>query len=126
MKSIIALAFASALAVAAPMAAASSGSCKVPTGEPAKEDHSHCGMAASNDKSDAGEVHRATGSVKSVDKSTGKVTIAHDAIPSLKWPAMTMRFGVSDRKLLDELAAGKKIDFRFVQRGTDYVVTALY
>ena len=124
MRTILALAFAGALAMAAPVALAS-GSCKVPTAEPAKEDHSHCGTAASNE-TPADAVYRATGSVKSVDKTAGKVTIAHEAIADLKWPAMTMRFGVSDKKLLDELTAGRKIEFRFVQRGKDYVLTALY
>ena len=123
MKSIFALAIAGALAVLAP--AAYGQDCKMPTAQAAKEDHSHCGATASHETS-KGAVYRATGSVKSIDRSAGKVAIAHDAIEQLKWPAMTMRFGVSDRKLLDELTAGKKIDFRFVQRGKDYIVTALY
>ena len=99
------------LAAAAPLALAG-----------APHDHAH--MAA--DAATQPAVYKAKGSVKSVNKSAGKVTISHDAIPDLHWPAMTMQFGVADQKLLDELAAGKKVDFRFVQRGTDYIVTALY
>jgi len=85
-------------------------------------EHDHSAHSAA----EAYAVYKATGSVKSVNRATGKVTIAHEPIAELKWPAMTMQFGVSDRKLLDELAAGRKIEFRFVQRGSDYVVTALY
>lgn len=123
MKTILAFAVAAAFAALSP-AAFADVSCKAPKADAAVEDHSHCG--GNHGAQAAGAVYKATGSVKRVDKSTGKVMIAHDPVPDLKWPAMTMQFGVADKKLLDELAAGKKIDFRFVQRGTDYVVTALY
>ena len=120
MKIILALAVSAAFAAASPLAFADV-SCKAPA--EGHHDHSGCGAHASESQ---GAVYKATGSVKSVNKSAGKVTIAHEAIPDLHWPAMTMQFGVADKKLLGELAAGKKIDFRFVQRGNDYLVTALY
>ena len=126
MKTFITLAFAALFAVAAPLAAHAAEGCKAPRENSAKEDHSGCGVPHAGDAKGAGAVYRATGAVKRVDKSTGKVVIAHDPIAELKWPAMTMSFGVSDRKLLDEVAAGKKVDFRFVQRGDDFIVTALY
>lgn len=122
MKSIVALAFAGAFTLLTPAAMASQECKAAPAGHDA---HSHCGGTAAGGQSQ-GAVYKATGSVKDVNKAAGKVTISHDPVAELHWPAMTMRFGVSDRKLLDELAAGKKIDFRFVQRGTEYVVTALY
>ncbi|HET9580115.1 MAG TPA: copper-binding protein [Usitatibacter sp.] len=121
MKSIVALAVAGAFTFLAPAAVASQECKAAPAGH---EAHSHCGAAA--DAQSQGAVYKATGSVKDVNKAAGKVTISHDPVAELHWPAMTMRFGVSDRKLLDELAAGKKVDFRFVQRGKEYVVTALY
>jgi Cu(I)/Ag(I) efflux system periplasmic protein CusF len=121
MKSIVALAFAGAFTLLTPAAMASQ-ECKAPAGHDA---HSHCGGATADGQSQ-GAVYKAKGSVKDVNKAAGKVTISHDPVAELHWPAMTMRFGVSDRKLLDELAAGRKIDFRFVQRGSDYIVTALY
>ena len=105
------------------MTALAGTGCKAPSPD-AKEDHSHCGSMSAGHAH--GAVYRAIGSVKSVDKGAGKVTIVHEPIADLKWPAMTMQFGVSDRKLLAELSAGQKIDFRFVQRGDEYLVTALY
>ena len=120
MKTILALAVAAAFATLSP-AAFADVSCKAPAA--GQHEHSGCGAHASDAQA---AVYKATGSVKSVNKAAGKVTITHDAIAELHWPAMTMQFGVADKKLLDELAAGKKVDFRFVQRGTDYVVTALY
>ena len=120
MKTFIALAAAALFAAVSPLAAADV-SCKAPA--EGQHDHSGCGAHAAQGQA---AVYKATGSVKSVNKPAGKVTIAHAAIPELHWPAMTMQFGVADKKLLDELGAGRKIDFRFVQRGNDYIVTALY
>jgi Cu(I)/Ag(I) efflux system protein CusF len=42
------------------------------------------------------KTHKAVGTVKKVDQAAGRVTLAHEPIPSLKWPAMTMGFGVKD------------------------------
>ena len=36
--------------------------------------------------------HEGTGVIKDVNAQSGKVLIAHEAIPSLHWPAMTMWF----------------------------------
>ena len=71
----------------------------------------------------AGAQNAASGVVKKVDAASGKVTIAHGPVPSLKWPAMTMGFVVKDKKLLDRMPMEKKIDFEFVQQGKDYVIT---
>ena len=71
----------------------------------------------------AAESHHASGVVKSVDAAKGTVTIAHGAIESLKWPAMTMSFKARDKKLLDTLKPGQKIDFDLVQEGKAYVLT---
>ena len=69
--------------------------------------------------------HQATGVVKKVDAKAGTVTLAHDPVKSLKWPAMTMGFQVKDKMLLDKLAVGKKVEFEFVQHGKDYVITSV-
>lgn len=69
--------------------------------------------------------HKATGVVKKVDSKAGTVTLAHDAIKSLNWPAMTMGFQVKDKALLDKLQPGRKIEFEFVRQGKDYVITAV-
>jgi len=69
--------------------------------------------------------HKATGVVKKVDPKAGTVTLAHDPVKSLNWPAMTMGFTVKDKMLLDKLAVDKKVEFEFVQQGKDYVITAV-
>jgi Cu(I)/Ag(I) efflux system protein CusF len=69
--------------------------------------------------------HVGTGVVREVDAAHGLVTIAHDPIASLRWPAMTMSFVVKDKALLDKLAVNKKVEVEFVQLGADYVVIAV-
>ena len=69
--------------------------------------------------------HQATGVVKSVDRTKSAVTLAHDPVKSLNWPAMTMGFTVKDKALLDTLQPGRKIEFAFVQEGKNYVITSV-
>lgn len=69
--------------------------------------------------------HKAVAVVKKVDTDHGKVTLAHEAIPSLKWPAMTMAFSVKDQSLFKRLVTGKKVNVEIVKQGSEYVVTAV-
>jgi len=69
--------------------------------------------------------HTATGEVKEVDARDGTVTIAHGRIKTLNWPAMTMRFVVKDKMLLDKFAVGEKVEIQFQQEEGKYVVTAV-
>jgi Cu(I)/Ag(I) efflux system protein CusF len=77
------------------------------------------------DGSKTSAVHKATGMVKKVDAEKGRVTLAHEPVESLKWPAMTMGFSVKDKMLFDKLAVGKKADVEFVKQGADYIITAV-
>lgn len=77
------------------------------------------------DSKPAATTHHASGVVKSVDASAGAVTLAHDPVETLNWPAMTMKFQVKDKALLDKLAVGKKVAFDFERSGKGYVVTAV-
>lgn len=70
-------------------------------------------------------LHQATATVKSVDASKGTVTLAHEPIKSLKWPAMTMGFAVKDKALFDKFKTGEKVNVEFMQQGSEYVITAV-
>lgn len=83
------------------------------------------GHAQSGGTSAQVKTYKAVGTVKKIDQAAGRVTLAHEAIPSLKWPAMTMGFAVKDKALFGKLAPEKKIEFEFVQQGRDYVVTSV-
>ncbi len=69
----------------------------------------------------AAEEHRARGVVVEID--AGTITLNHEAIPALKWPAMTMAFKLADRKLAQGLAKGQTVEFGLAQQGGDYVIT---
>lgn len=69
--------------------------------------------------------HAGQGVVKKINAKAGVVTIAHEPVNSMNWPAMTMGFKVKDAMLLGKLAQDKKVRFEFVREGDDYVVTAL-
>ncbi|SFK72481.1 membrane fusion protein, Cu(I)/Ag(I) efflux system [Nitrosomonas aestuarii] len=60
-------------------------------------------------------LHRASGSIKSIDWTNATVTIAHDPIASLEWPAMTMDFRVLDPTMLQSIKPGQQIDFGLIE-----------
>lgn len=69
--------------------------------------------------------HKASGTVTRVDRAKSRVTIKHEAVPTLEWPAMTMTFAVKDKKLMEKLPQGKQVQFQFAQQGKDYVITGV-
>src|SRR6266568_249490 len=81
------------------------------------------GMGA--DKKSEAQSHKGVGTVKKVDSAGGKVTIAHGPIPTMKWPAMNMTFTVKDKALLRKFSQDKKVEFEFVERGSDYLITSV-
>jgi len=66
-----------------------------------------------------------TGVIKTIDVKSGKITIAHGPIASLKWPAMTMTFSVNPASLLNGLKVGQKVAFDVSMKGSDSTITAL-
>lgn len=79
----------------------------------------------SADKAAASRTHQGTGVVQSVDPSAGTVTLQHEAIQSIGWPAMTMAFSVQDKNALESVKPGQKVDFAFVQQGSRNVITSI-
>ena len=61
--------------------------------------------------------HHGEGSVEAVDPAHSGVTLAHDPIASLKWPAMTMDFKVKDPVVLRALKPGQRIQFDMLDGG---------
>lgn len=66
-----------------------------------------------------------TGVVMNVDQPKGLVTLSHEPIASLGWPAMTMDFSVADKSLFGKLAKGKKVKFEFIKQHNQYVITGV-
>ena len=83
------------------------------------------GIDMGKDKKSEGKTHKGAGTVKKVDSAAGKVTIAHGPIPTMKWPAMNMTFTVKDKALLAKFSQDKKVDFEFVEQGSNYVIMSV-
>ena len=69
--------------------------------------------------------YQASAMVKGIDGATGKVMLAHEAVKSLNWPAMTMGFKVKEKALFDKLAVGKQVNVEFRKDGMDYVIVSV-
>jgi Cu(I)/Ag(I) efflux system protein CusF len=82
-------------------------------------------MGKDSGKKSTAKTHKGVGTVKKVDSAAAKVTIAHGPIQTIKWPAMTMTFTVKDKALLGKFSQDKKVEFEFVQQGSDYVITSV-
>ena len=61
-------------------------------------------------------LHRGQGTVQAVDAKSGMVEIEHGPIESLKWPAMSMEFKVSDKAQLARLSKGQAVEFEFSEQ----------
>jgi Cu/Ag efflux protein CusF len=70
----------------------------------------HAGHGAMHGSKAAG-VAMSDGMVKKVDKTGGKVTIAHGPLENLAMPAMTMVFRVKDKAWLGQMNDGDRIRF---------------
>jgi Cu(I)/Ag(I) efflux system protein CusF len=117
MKHLLAISGAAAvLAAVSPFAVAQSDSMK---------DMDMKGMDMKTEKKASAKVHKGTGKVTKVDPAGGSVTIAHEPVSTMNWPAMTMTFKAKDKALLEKIKQGDKVDFEFIQQGKDYVVTAV-
>lgn len=63
----------------------------------------------------------ASGQVRRVNPSAGKITIMHGEIVELKLPAMTLVYLV-EPGLIQEIQPGDQVTFTVVRRNGDYVI----
>ncbi|MCG2664986.1 copper-binding protein [Brevundimonas sp.] len=76
-------------------------------------------MSATGEKSAT-----ARGVISAIDAEGGKITIEHEPITSLKWPAMTMGFAASPA-LIGQAKVGDRIEFDLVVTGSAGEVKAI-
>jgi RND family efflux transporter MFP subunit len=70
--------------------------------------------------------HRAQGTVAGIDPQAGTLELSHGPVPTLKWPAMTMKFKAANASLLAGLQPGQSVRFEFVERQPgEYLVTSI-
>ncbi|WP_040308375.1 copper-binding protein [Asticcacaulis biprosthecium] len=65
-----------------------------------------------------------TGTITEIDKTAGTVTISHEPIPAVGWPAMTMAFKAGP-EILSNAKVGQSISFDVSVKGSDTEVTAI-
>ncbi len=65
------------------------------------------------------------GTITAIDKTAGTITIQHEAIPAVDWPAMTMAFKANPASLLDTAQVGQKVTFGVSVKGSDAEVTSI-
>lgn len=72
------------------------------------------------------QMHATKGTIQSVDREAGTVKIAHEAVPDLNWPAMTMNFKVRDKQDLAGLKEGEQAEFQFTEESAGrYAITKI-
>jgi Cu(I)/Ag(I) efflux system membrane fusion protein len=72
------------------------------------------------------ETYEAMGSIDAVDAAGNTVSMHHDPIPALQWPAMTMDFGLKHIDLIKDLLPGQPVRFSFEDRGNgEFVITRI-
>jgi Cu(I)/Ag(I) efflux system membrane fusion protein len=65
---------------------------------------------------------KGTGKVVEIDPKSGNVTLAHEPIPELGWPSMTMGFDVKDAQQLKALKPGDQVEFELKVQDDEYVI----
>jgi Cu/Ag efflux protein CusF len=69
------------------------------------------------------QVYSAVGVIKAI--APAKLTISHEPVPSLRWPAMTMDFALPEQALAQGLEIGDRVHFDFVAQGNAFTVVDL-
>ena len=63
------------------------------------------------------------GIVKAIDPQQGTITLQHQAIESIHWPAMTMTFKVAKPDILKGVKVGERVHFGLHPNGANSKVT---
>ena len=99
------------------------GACSPPAlQDPAKSDAS-MNMEASAPAA-AGPI-TSTGTVTEVDAGAGTITISHEPIEAVSWPAMTMQFSAESPVILQGIAVGDSVSFTLKSATETSVVTSI-
>lgn len=72
---------------------------------------------------EAARAHTGTGIVENIDRSGNRLTLRHEPVPSLRWPAMSMRFEAGEAALPEDLRPGDKVRFDFLWQNNTAILT---
>ncbi len=65
------------------------------------------------------------GVVRAIDAAKGTITLQHEAIQTIGWPAMTMAFRLASPDLLQGVKVGDKVKFTLHPAGMNSTVTSI-
>jgi Cu(I)/Ag(I) efflux system protein CusF len=85
----------------------------------AHQGHDHAAAAA------VPQSAQGVGVVRAIDTRNNRITIAHEPIPALGWPSMTMAFELHSAHLLQGVAVGNRVNFTLVNHNGQPMVSAL-
>jgi Cu(I)/Ag(I) efflux system protein CusF len=83
------------------------------------------GMPMGKNMPCSNQTAQGTGVVEAVNTAKGTVTIKHQAIASIHWPAMTMTFKADPPSLLRTVKVGEKVNFTLHPADIHSTVTAI-
>lgn len=83
------------------------------------------GMQMGKNMPCANQTAQGTGVIEAIDAAKGTVTVKHQAIASIHWPAMTMTFKADPPNLLKPIKVGEKVNFILHPAGMNSTVTAI-
>jgi Cu(I)/Ag(I) efflux system membrane fusion protein len=74
----------------------------------------------------AAKTYEATGSIEAIDLAGQSVSMNHEPIADLQWPAMTMDFGLAKPEMVSGILPGQPVKFVFEDRGNgEFVITRI-
>jgi Cu(I)/Ag(I) efflux system membrane fusion protein len=66
-----------------------------------------------------------TGRVLAIEPASGKISLSHDPVAALGWPAMQMDFPLAEGVTTRGLASGDRVRFELEKQGDGYVITGI-
>lgn len=85
----------------------------------------HANMENTNLAAEDENAISARGRVQSVDPASRNVMLAHEPIPELSWPSMTMGFKAAENLSLEDFQPGAEIEFEFLQTDDGFEILSV-
>jgi len=79
-----------------------------------------------NHQAEVPQTAEGTGVVRAVNAQGGTLTLAHEPIAALGWPAMTMEFRAQSASLLDGVSVGQRVHFVLANQNGRPVLTEIH
>lgn len=109
--------------VAAALALAAAA-CSPPANDAAKTDMENMSAAEAPATTVAGAI-TSTGVVTAIDAAAGTVSLDHEPIAAINWPAMSMQFTAENPAILQGIAVGDRVSFELKSATETTTITSI-